>query len=56
VVVGTLTVRENLMFSANLRLPEKISAETKKQLVTNMIHELGLTSCADTKVWPVLHL
>jgi hypothetical protein len=38
------------MFSANLRLPEKVSDETKKKLVTNMINELGLKSCADTKV------
>jgi hypothetical protein len=31
--MGTLTVRENLMFSANLRLPESISIEEKAKRV-----------------------
>ncbi len=33
VVMGTLTVRENLMFSANLRLPESIPIEEKQRRV-----------------------
>ena len=50
VVVGTLTVRENLMFSANLRLPKTKTTEQKRRRVEKTILELGLTRCADTKV------
>ena len=50
VVVGTLTVRENLMFSANLRLPSSISKKEKEARVDEIIVELGLTRCADSKV------
>jgi len=50
VVMGTLTVRENLMFSANLRLPNSVSQKDKRQRVEDTLQELGLTSCADTKV------
>ena len=49
-VMGTLTVRENIMFSANLRLRKHISAKQKKQMVEDTIQELGLDRCADTKV------
>jgi len=49
-VMGTLTVRENLMFSANLRLPSSVSQKDKRQKVDEILHELGLTACADTKV------
>jgi len=48
--MGTLTVRENLMFSANLRLPTSVSQKEKRHRVEETIQELGLTSCADTKV------
>jgi len=50
VVMGTLTVRENLMFSANLRLPESISVEEKARRVEEVIEELGLGKVADSKV------
>jgi len=52
--MGTLTVRENLMFSANLRLPGSLSRKDKKMRVKETIKELGLTSCADTKVSRIL--
>ncbi|KAJ4918835.1 hypothetical protein JOQ06_021795, partial [Pogonophryne albipinna] len=42
VVMGTLTVRENLTFSAALRLPASVSQEEKKQKVEKLIQELGL--------------
>jgi len=49
--MGTLTVRENLAFSANLRLPTKtFDAAARKQKVNDVIEQLGLQSCADTKV------
>jgi len=54
VVMGTLTVRENLMFSANLRLPNSLSQKDKRQRVEETLYELGLTSCADTKVSHIL--
>uniref|UniRef100_A0A8C9ZTE0 ATP-binding cassette, sub-family G (WHITE), member 2a n=1 Tax=Sander lucioperca TaxID=283035 RepID=A0A8C9ZTE0_SANLU len=50
VVMGTLTVRENLTFSAALRLPTAISQEEKKQKVEKLIQELGLGRVADSKV------
>jgi len=50
VVMGTLTVRENLMFSANLRLPQTMKDEEKQDRVDEAIEELGLDRCADTKV------
>jgi len=50
VVMGTLTIRENLMFSANLRLPNSLSQKDKRHRVKEIIEELGLTSSADTKV------
>ena len=45
-----LTVRETLMFSARLRLPEDMSLEEKKERVDMLIKELGLQSCAETKI------
>ena len=50
VVMGTLTVRENLLFSANLRLPKSLQAAERRDIVDDTIEELGLTACADTKV------
>ncbi|CAH1794454.1 unnamed protein product [Owenia fusiformis] len=50
VVMGTLSVRENFHFSAALRLPSSVSYEERKERVEEIIVELGLTKCADTKV------
>ncbi|XP_076840638.1 broad substrate specificity ATP-binding cassette transporter ABCG2 [Brachyhypopomus gauderio] len=50
VVMGTLTVRENLRFSAALRLPMSISQKEKEQKVERVIQELGLTKVADSRV------
>ncbi|XP_048362367.1 broad substrate specificity ATP-binding cassette transporter ABCG2-like [Sphaerodactylus townsendi] len=50
VVMGTMTVRENLLFSAALRLPSSISFQEKEERVTQIIHELGLSKVADAKV------
>ena len=56
VVMGTLTVRENLMFSANLRFPQTMSDEEKLDRVDEAIEELGLANCADTKVGIMRHI
>lgn len=53
VVMGTLTVRENLMFSANLRIPESTPLEAREQIVEDAIQELGLQRCANTKVFSI---
>ncbi|NXG16990.1 ABCG2 protein, partial [Grallaria varia] len=50
VVMGTMTVRENLQFSAALRLPSSISVKEKEERVTQIISELGLSKVADAKV------
>lgn len=51
VLMGTLSVRENLLFSANLRLdPKENSSEEKNNRVTSIIQDLGLEDCADTKI------
>ena len=48
--MGTLSVRENLHFSAALRLPSSTTRRERKQRVEKVIKELGLQLCADTKV------
>ncbi|NXA54908.1 ABCG2 protein, partial [Nothocercus julius] len=50
VVVGTLTVRENLKFSAALRLPKSVKEQEKNERVNRVIKELGLSKVADSKV------
>ncbi len=50
IISGTLTVRENLMFSANVRLPNDVSENERRARVTKIIIDLGLESCADTIV------
>ncbi|XP_059374088.1 broad substrate specificity ATP-binding cassette transporter ABCG2-like isoform X2 [Carassius carassius] len=51
ILMGTLSVRENLAFSANLRLSRKeYSSADKKMRVDSVIQELGLKDCADTKI------
>nr|XP_039264176.1 broad substrate specificity ATP-binding cassette transporter ABCG2-like [Styela clava] len=54
VIMGTLTVRECLWFSANLRLPRSISKQEKERRIDRILNELGLTECADTKVGTTL--
>uniref|UniRef100_A0A3B4GY75 ATP-binding cassette, sub-family G (WHITE), member 2c n=1 Tax=Pundamilia nyererei TaxID=303518 RepID=A0A3B4GY75_9CICH len=51
ILMGTLSVRENLLFSANLRLnPKDHSTADKHQQVNTIIEDLGLTDCANTKI------
>ncbi|CAL8330954.1 unnamed protein product [Lota lota] len=51
VLMGTLSVRENLLFSANLRLnPRHHSSADKQSRVETILEELGLTECANTKI------
>ncbi|XP_066548887.1 broad substrate specificity ATP-binding cassette transporter ABCG2 [Amia ocellicauda] len=51
ILMGTLTVRENLQFSASLRLSRREFSTDEKTLKVNaVIRELGLQDCADTKI------
>ncbi|KAM6972373.1 broad substrate specificity ATP-binding cassette transporter ABCG2-like [Aplochiton taeniatus] len=50
VVMGTLTVRENLRFSAALRLPSSVPQREKEARINHLIDELGLSKVADSKV------
>ncbi|KAK1345743.1 hypothetical protein QTO34_008207 [Cnephaeus nilssonii] len=50
VVMGTLTVRENLQFSAALRLPSTMKNHEKNERINMVIQELGLAKVADSKV------
>ncbi len=49
-MTGSLTVKENFMFSAALRLPSSTSWAQRKERVATVIQELGLEKCANTKV------
>lgn len=46
-LLGTLTVRETLMYSALLRLPTTMSLEAKKLRVQQTLEELGISHIAD---------
>ena len=48
--MGTLTVRENLTFSAALRLSSEFTESDRKIRVEQIIKDLELSQCADTKV------
>jgi len=50
IVSGNLTVRENLIFSANLRLSKNILSKDKRVVVDDVIDQLGLQKCADSKM------
>ena len=50
VVMGTLTVRENLHFSASLRLPSKLRKWERNDRVEKTISDLGLFHVAESKV------
>uniref|UniRef100_UPI00398E5A95 broad substrate specificity ATP-binding cassette transporter ABCG2-like n=1 Tax=Pristiophorus japonicus TaxID=55135 RepID=UPI00398E5A95 len=50
IIMGTLTVRENLLFSAALRLPSSIRFKDKEERVDQIISQLGLTKVSDSKV------
>ncbi len=52
-LMGTMTVRETLEFSAQLQLPASMSDHDKKARVDAVLDELGLTVCADTRIGTV---
>ena len=54
-MLGTLSVRENLQFSANLRLPAHLTQQQRRERVDRVIEELGLQACANTKVYMLVY-
>lgn len=49
-LIGTLTVRETISYSARLRLPDRMPWSDKRALVESTIVEMGLQDCADTVI------
>uniref|UniRef100_A0A5B6ZC68 Putative ABC-2 type transporter family protein isoform 1 n=1 Tax=Davidia involucrata TaxID=16924 RepID=A0A5B6ZC68_DAVIN len=47
VLLGTLTVKETITYSANLRLPSKMTKDEVNGIVEGTIMEMGLQDCAD---------
>ncbi|XP_065829941.1 broad substrate specificity ATP-binding cassette transporter ABCG2-like [Oscarella lobularis] len=50
IIMGALSVRENLQFSAALRLPRTIGNKEKRARVDMVINELGLEDVAESKI------
>ncbi|KAJ5141458.1 hypothetical protein N7526_002453 [Penicillium atrosanguineum] len=55
ILVPTLTVRETLRYSADLRLPPPTTQEERYAIVEQVILELGLKDCADTRIGTTAH-
>ncbi|KAG1652464.1 hypothetical protein FOA52_009206 [Chlamydomonas sp. UWO 241] len=49
-LVGTLSVRECLWYTAMLRLPKTMSTEEKEKRAEEVLADMGLTECADTLI------
>lgn len=49
-LMGTLTIRETLMYAATLRLPRSMPIQQKQKRVAQVIQELGLERIADTVI------
>ena len=47
---GMLTVRENIVFSANLRLSSLMTLEERLGRVDKVIEQLGLVECKNTRM------
>lgn len=50
ILIPTLTVRETLLYAAELRLPPPTSSAERHRVVEDVILELGLKECADTRI------
>ncbi|XP_067138566.1 protein white [Centruroides vittatus] len=48
--IGTLTVREHLIFQALLRMDQNLSKKVRLQRVDDVIAYLGLSKCANTNI------
>ncbi len=50
VLIGTLTVKESIQYSASLRLPDRTSRAEQKKIVESAIVDMGLYECQNTAV------
>ncbi|KAK5645428.1 hypothetical protein RI129_006728 [Pyrocoelia pectoralis] len=50
IFIGTLTVKEHLVFQALLRMDKHITYSERMQRVEEVVRELGLTKCENTKI------
>ncbi|KAI0460601.1 hypothetical protein F5B21DRAFT_498539 [Xylaria acuta] len=50
ILLPTLTVRETLRYAADLRLPRPTTGSQRAHVVEEVILELGLKDCADTRI------
>ncbi|KAI9074854.1 hypothetical protein K1719_043162 [Acacia pycnantha] len=50
ILLGTLTVRETISYSAKLRLPSTMTKEEVNDIVEGTIMEMGLQQCADRPI------
>ncbi|EJP61762.1 ABC transporter [Beauveria bassiana ARSEF 2860] len=50
ILLPTLTVRETLRYAADLRLPSATKRQDRWRIVEEVIRELGLKECADTRI------
>jgi len=48
--MGMLTVRENIEFSAALRLPSSTTPNQRREKVDEIVADLGLSTCVNTRV------
>ncbi|KAI4164204.1 MAG: hypothetical protein LQ342_002168 [Letrouitia transgressa] len=55
VLLPTLTVKETLLYAAELRLPLSTSADERRRVVDEVILELGLKECANTRIGNNVH-
>jgi ABC-type multidrug transport system ATPase subunit len=49
-LVPSLTVRETLLFSANLRLPESVTRAEKHAIVDKTLNDLGISHIALSRI------
>ena len=50
ILIPTLTVRETLQYAAELRLPPPTTSRERRRVVEQVILELGLKDCANTRI------
>ena len=55
VLLPSLTVRETLRYAAELRLPPPTTTEERRQIVEDVILELGLKECENTRIGNNVH-
>ncbi|KAL1862889.1 hypothetical protein Daus18300_008218 [Diaporthe australafricana] len=55
ILLPTLTARETLQYSADLRLPPPSTSTERQRVVEEIIMELGLKEAADTRVGSTIH-